>query len=130
MFALFQDDSITQATSRVSENLSEFNPFSAMEMVSSAAAHMTYPWQGRHWAASFSLVSQGKHTDTTIPVSATSSQPAILQTSVEQSPQVSRTRTNQERRINPVSGFLFHFTVGSAGFYWNCVSKTEDGPDL
>ncbi|XP_075875117.1 secretory carrier membrane protein 2, like [Nelusetta ayraudi] len=57
----FQDDSITQATGRVSENFSDYNPFSAMEM--------------------------GKDTNTTIPLSATSSQPAILQTSVEQSPQ-------------------------------------------
>lgn len=53
----FQDASITQATGRVTDN--EYNPFSATEM--------------------------GNHTGTTIPISAASSQPAILQTSVEQS---------------------------------------------
>ncbi|XP_075933835.1 secretory carrier-associated membrane protein 2-like [Anarhichas minor] len=57
----FQDPSITQATSRASENAGEFNPFSATEMET--------------------------HTGKTIPVSAASSQPAILQTSVEQSAQ-------------------------------------------
>ncbi|XP_074477611.1 secretory carrier membrane protein 2, like [Sebastes fasciatus] len=56
----FQDASITEATSGVTD---EFNPFSATEM--------------------------GNHTGTTIPISATSSQPAILQTSVEQSAQAS-----------------------------------------
>ncbi|XP_042347183.1 secretory carrier membrane protein 2, like [Plectropomus leopardus] len=54
----FQDASITQATSGASENIGEYNPFSATEM---------------------------SHTGTTIPISAGSSQPAILQTSVEQS---------------------------------------------
>ncbi|KAM8894399.1 secretory carrier membrane protein 2, like [Spinachia spinachia] len=57
----FQDASITQATSRASDNAGEFNPFSADDM--------------------------GTHTGTTIPLSAASSQPAILQTSVEQSAQ-------------------------------------------
>lgn len=57
----FQDASITQATKGVTENVGEFNPFSATVM--------------------------GTQSDTTIPVSATSSQPAILQTSVEQSAQ-------------------------------------------
>ncbi|XP_041788995.1 secretory carrier membrane protein 2, like [Chelmon rostratus] len=59
----FQDASITQATSGITESVGEFNPFSATEM--------------------------GKHSDTTIPISAASSQPAILQTSVEQSAQAS-----------------------------------------
>lgn len=57
----FQDASVTQATSRATESIGEFNPFSATEM--------------------------GKNSDTTIPISAASSQPAILQTSVEQSAQ-------------------------------------------
>lgn len=57
----FQDASITQATKGVTENVGEFNPFSATVM--------------------------GTQSDTTIPVPATSSQPAILQTSVEQSAQ-------------------------------------------
>lgn len=39
-----QDDSITQATGRASENFSDYNPFSAMEMVSSAAACVTCVW--------------------------------------------------------------------------------------
>lgn len=57
----FQDVSVKQATSRVTENLGEFNPFSAPGMGNSSA--------------------------TTIPISAASSQPAVLQTSVEQSTQ-------------------------------------------
>ncbi|XP_034076934.1 secretory carrier membrane protein 2, like [Gymnodraco acuticeps] len=57
----FQDASITQVTSGASENTGEFNPFSATDM--------------------------GTHTGTTIPISAASSQPAILPTSVEQSAQ-------------------------------------------
>ncbi|XP_026234628.1 secretory carrier membrane protein 2, like [Anabas testudineus] len=56
----FQDASVTQATSRTAESYGEFNPFSAPGM--------------------------GNHSGTTIPVSAASSQPAVLQTSVEQSP--------------------------------------------
>ncbi|XP_054470487.1 secretory carrier membrane protein 2, like [Anoplopoma fimbria] len=59
----FQDASITQATSGASETSGEFNPFSATEM--------------------------GTHSEKTIPISAASSQPAILQTSVEQSAQAS-----------------------------------------
>ncbi|XP_026176279.1 secretory carrier membrane protein 2, like [Mastacembelus armatus] len=55
----FQDASVTQATSRGTDNVNDFNPFSATE--------------------------KGNQSDTTIPVSAASSQPAILQTSVEQS---------------------------------------------
>uniref|UniRef100_A0A1A8G5G8 Secretory carrier-associated membrane protein n=1 Tax=Nothobranchius korthausae TaxID=1143690 RepID=A0A1A8G5G8_9TELE len=55
----FQDASITQATSRAPTNLGEYNPFSATEM--------------------------GDYTGTTIPASAASSQPAVLQPSVEQS---------------------------------------------
>ncbi|XP_068600835.1 secretory carrier membrane protein 2, like isoform X2 [Brachionichthys hirsutus] len=54
----FQDASITQAT-RGLDKIDEYNPFSSPA---------------------------GKHSDTTIPVSESSSQPAILQTSVEQSP--------------------------------------------
>lgn len=51
-FFFFKDDSITQATGRVSENFSDYNPFSAMEMVSSAGAHVTRVCHGRcHWAA-------------------------------------------------------------------------------
>ncbi|XP_037305629.2 secretory carrier membrane protein 2, like [Pungitius pungitius] len=57
----FQDASITQATSRASDNAGEFNPFSASEMET--------------------------HSGKTIPLAAASSQPAILQTSVEQSAQ-------------------------------------------
>ncbi|XP_023125148.1 secretory carrier membrane protein 2, like [Amphiprion ocellaris] len=57
----FQDASVKQATGRASENLGEFNPFSAPDTVN--------------------------HSATTIPVSAASSQPAVLQTSVEQSAQ-------------------------------------------
>uniref|UniRef100_A0A3Q3W330 Secretory carrier-associated membrane protein n=1 Tax=Mola mola TaxID=94237 RepID=A0A3Q3W330_MOLML len=57
----FQDDSITQATSGIPESIGDFNPFSATET--------------------------GNSSDTTIPISAASSQPAILQTSVEHSPQ-------------------------------------------
>ncbi|XP_013857042.1 secretory carrier membrane protein 2, like [Austrofundulus limnaeus] len=56
----FQDASVTQATSRVSDNLGEYNPFSATEM--------------------------GTYSGKTIPVSAASSQPAVLQASVEQTP--------------------------------------------
>ena len=40
------------------------------------------------------FVSKGTHTGTTIPISAASSQPAILPTSVEQSAQVSQTQTH------------------------------------
>lgn len=61
----FQDASVTQATSRATENIGEFNPFSATET--------------------------GNNSDTTIPISAASSQPAILQTSVEQSAQATVT---------------------------------------
>ncbi|XP_040889856.1 secretory carrier membrane protein 2, like [Toxotes jaculatrix] len=58
----FQDASVTQATSGgVTESIGEFNPFSAPGM--------------------------GNRSGTTIPISAASSQPAILQTSVEQSAQ-------------------------------------------
>ncbi|XP_007549060.1 secretory carrier membrane protein 2, like [Poecilia latipinna] len=58
----FQDASVTQAISGVNESTGEYNPFTANEM--------------------------GKYTETTIPVSKTSSsQPAVLPTSVEQSPQ-------------------------------------------
>ncbi|XP_047220126.1 secretory carrier membrane protein 2, like [Girardinichthys multiradiatus] len=58
----FQDASVTQAISKVNEGTGENNPFSATEM--------------------------GKYTGTTIPASAaSSSQPAVLHTSVEQTPQ-------------------------------------------
>ncbi|XP_056269537.1 secretory carrier membrane protein 2, like [Pseudoliparis swirei] len=57
----FQDASITQATGRAAEGAGEYNPFSATEMET--------------------------HVDSTIPISAASSQPAVLQTSVEQSTQ-------------------------------------------
>ncbi|PWA18838.1 hypothetical protein CCH79_00004861 [Gambusia affinis] len=58
----FQDASVTQAIGGVHESTGEYNPFTANEM--------------------------GKFTGTTIPVSkASSSQPAVLPTSVEQSPQ-------------------------------------------
>ncbi|KAM4602614.1 secretory carrier membrane protein 2, like isoform 1-T2 [Polymixia lowei] len=53
----FQDASVTQATSGAVENIGEFNPFSADGM--------------------------GSHTETTIPISAALSQPAVLQASVE-----------------------------------------------
>ncbi|KAJ4947589.1 hypothetical protein JOQ06_009624 [Pogonophryne albipinna] len=62
----FQDASITQVTSGASENTGEFNPFSATDMET--------------------------HTGTTIPISAASSQPAILPTSVEQSAQANANR--------------------------------------
>nr|XP_020461360.1 secretory carrier-associated membrane protein 2-like [Monopterus albus] len=57
----FQDASITQATSRATETTGEFNPFSANEM--------------------------GNRSGTTVPAFAASTQPAILQASVEQTPQ-------------------------------------------
>uniref|UniRef100_A0A8C7Y7B7 Secretory carrier-associated membrane protein n=1 Tax=Oryzias sinensis TaxID=183150 RepID=A0A8C7Y7B7_9TELE len=53
------DVSVTQATSGATESIGGYNPFSSTEMYSG----------------------------TTIPISAASSQPAVLQTSVEQSPQ-------------------------------------------
>uniref|UniRef100_A0A3Q3FX90 Secretory carrier-associated membrane protein n=1 Tax=Labrus bergylta TaxID=56723 RepID=A0A3Q3FX90_9LABR len=53
----FQDASITQATSGATENVGEFNPFA------------------------------GTNSGKTIPISAASSQPAVLQTSMEQSAQ-------------------------------------------
>lgn len=56
----FQDASVTQATSRVNDNVGEYNPFSSPEM--------------------------GHHSGMTIPISAAPSQPAVLQTSVEQNP--------------------------------------------
>ncbi|XP_029967852.1 secretory carrier membrane protein 2, like [Salarias fasciatus] len=55
----FQDASVTQATSGA-ENMGEYNPFSSPEL--------------------------GSISGTTIPMSATTTQPAVLQTSVEQSP--------------------------------------------
>ncbi|KAM9410656.1 secretory carrier membrane protein 2, like [Pholidichthys leucotaenia] len=65
----FQDDSVTRATSRTNESLAEYNPFSAPAM---------------------------GNVDTTIPISAataaasaSASQPAVLQTSVEQTPKAS-----------------------------------------
>ncbi|XP_058485537.1 secretory carrier membrane protein 2, like [Solea solea] len=61
----FQDASVTQATSGGNENSGEFNPFSAPDM--------------------------GHHSGTTIPISAVSSQPAILQTSVEHSAKATAT---------------------------------------
>uniref|UniRef100_A0A8C3GAQ1 Secretory carrier-associated membrane protein n=1 Tax=Cyclopterus lumpus TaxID=8103 RepID=A0A8C3GAQ1_CYCLU len=57
----FHGESITQATSSTLGSAGEYNPFSETEMES--------------------------HTSTTIPISAASSQPAVLQTSVEQSAQ-------------------------------------------
>ncbi|XP_033483715.2 secretory carrier-associated membrane protein 2 [Epinephelus lanceolatus] len=57
----FQDASITQATSGATDSAGEFNPFSATDL--------------------------GSHSGTTIPISAASTQPAILPTSVEQTPQ-------------------------------------------
>ncbi|XP_029353631.1 secretory carrier membrane protein 2, like isoform X3 [Echeneis naucrates] len=56
----FQDASVTQATSGLNEHLGEYNPFS------------------------------GNNSDTTIPITASSSQPAVLQTSVEQTAHVSQ----------------------------------------
>ncbi|XP_062289210.1 secretory carrier membrane protein 2, like [Scomber scombrus] len=62
----FQDASVTQVTSGATESMGEFNPFSATEM--------------------------GNNSDTTIPISAAaSSQPAILQTSSEQSARAAAT---------------------------------------
>ncbi|CAJ1049284.1 secretory carrier membrane protein 2%2C like [Xyrichtys novacula] len=57
----FQDASITQATSGAAEIVEDFNPFAES--------------------------STGTHSGTTIPITATSSQPAVLQTSVEQTAQ-------------------------------------------
>ncbi|XP_056134424.1 secretory carrier membrane protein 2, like [Lampris incognitus] len=65
----FQDDSISQATSGY-ESVGEFNPFSESGM--------------------------GKHTGSTIPISAASSQPAVLQTSVESTPQAAATAAKAE----------------------------------
>ncbi|XP_028294903.1 secretory carrier membrane protein 2, like [Gouania willdenowi] len=59
----FQDASVTQATRGITETVGEYNPFSASE--------------------------SGHITGTTIPISAASTQPAVLQASVEQSPKVS-----------------------------------------
>ncbi|XP_060886813.1 secretory carrier membrane protein 2, like [Labrus mixtus] len=56
----FQDASITQATSGATENVGEFNPF---------------------------VADVGTNSGKTIPISAASSQPAVLQTSMEQSAQ-------------------------------------------
>lgn len=60
---------------------------------------MCYMWlflhSGGHvFDAALIFGSQGSHSGRTIPISAASSQPAILQTSVEQSPQVSQTFRN------------------------------------
>ncbi|XP_062255242.1 secretory carrier membrane protein 2, like [Platichthys flesus] len=65
----FQDASVTQATSGAAETTGEFNPFSTNDM--------------------------GNHTGTTIPISSGSTQPAILQTSVEQSAQAAVTAAAQ-----------------------------------
>ncbi|CDQ90454.1 unnamed protein product [Oncorhynchus mykiss] len=66
----FQDASVTQITSGGIETVEEFNPFSASAM--------------------------GTHTGTTIPISAASSQPAVLQASaVEPTPQVSNRDLNE-----------------------------------
>lgn len=43
----------------------------------------------------FNLFLQGQHSGTTIPISAAPSQPAVLQTSVEQNPKVSETNAFQ-----------------------------------
>uniref|UniRef100_A0A8D3CAI3 Secretory carrier-associated membrane protein n=1 Tax=Scophthalmus maximus TaxID=52904 RepID=A0A8D3CAI3_SCOMX len=59
VLSFFQDASVTQATSGVTEGTGEFNPFSAAEM--------------------------GIHSGTTIPISSVASQPAVLPTSSEQS---------------------------------------------
>nr|XP_057934928.1 secretory carrier membrane protein 2, like isoform X2 [Doryrhamphus excisus] len=61
----FQDASVTQATRGAIDGIREYNPFATTELTD--------------------------RTDTTIPISAVSSQPAVLQTSVEQSSQVSAT---------------------------------------
>ncbi|CDQ98473.1 unnamed protein product [Oncorhynchus mykiss] len=67
----FQDASVTQITSGGIETVEEFNPFSASAM--------------------------GTHTGITIPISAASSQPAVLQASaVEPTPQVSNRDLNEE----------------------------------
>lgn len=47
----------------------------------------------RDIASTFFL--QGQHSGTTIPISAAPSQPAVLQTSVEQNPKVSETNAFQ-----------------------------------
>ncbi|XP_054627658.1 secretory carrier membrane protein 2, like [Dunckerocampus dactyliophorus] len=59
----FQDASVTQATRGAIDGMREYNPFSTTELTD--------------------------RTDTTIPISSVLSQPAVLQTSVEQSSQVS-----------------------------------------
>lgn len=102
--SLLQDASITQATKGATENVGEFNPFSASDMVSPSffvnintdvrySCSITEGSFSCLKSSIVSIVSQGNHSDTTIPISAASSQPAILQTSVEQSAQVSQTRT-------------------------------------
>ncbi|KAF3686685.1 Secretory carrier-associated membrane protein 2 [Channa argus] len=55
----FQDASVTQATNRVPDSSADFNPFSSSDM--------------------------DNHSGTTIPISAASTQPAVLHTPVEQS---------------------------------------------
>lgn len=48
-------------------------------------------------------VSQGNHTDTTVPVTPGSSQPAVLHTSVEQSAKVSRRRATSGESVGRIS---------------------------
>uniref|UniRef100_A0A8C3AU52 Secretory carrier-associated membrane protein n=1 Tax=Cyclopterus lumpus TaxID=8103 RepID=A0A8C3AU52_CYCLU len=69
----FHGESITQATSSTLGSAGEYNPFSETEMES--------------------------HTSTTIPISAASSQPAVLQTSVEQSEPNANAATGQAALI-------------------------------
>lgn len=99
-----QDASVTQATSRAGERIGEYNPFSASEVVGFTPVMMLhvnmmciYIFKITFLSLlSFLFVSQGNYSDTTIPISAATSQPAVLQTSVEQSPQVSQTFTKQK----------------------------------
>ncbi|XP_016886187.1 secretory carrier-associated membrane protein 2-like isoform X2 [Cynoglossus semilaevis] len=66
----FQDASVTQATARAHPVSGEYNPFSSTEM--------------------------GSHSGTTIPISEVSSQPAILQTSVEHSAKADLIKQQEE----------------------------------
>lgn len=90
--SVFQDDSITKATSGSAGNIGEFNPFTGTEMVWCFFFIIIFlllcKWLFCQNGCGF--VWQER----TVPISAASSEPAILHTSVEQNPQVSHTCRN------------------------------------
>lgn len=110
-FSSSQDASVTQATSRVNDNVGDYNPFSSPEMVSlcvfNGTAHIIVWYDIQQepnplvlWKYIWKEILlqpflQGQHSGTTIPISAAPSQPAVLQTSVEQNPKVSETNAFQ-----------------------------------